>query len=274
VRWDYRGRPGPPAGVREPRVRWAARGSAVLVRIRLARVFGKPGRLSNYRTPSGAGVRTNEAGTDDDRGPPRPTRSTFYWHKQQKVERMEVRPGRARGRSAPVAAPGPFRRCAACCSLPRKVERVGRKADGAQDLCAQRTPAKRPGRPRNHPPHPAPGPDPRNLKPAAEARPPAGARRGGASYASISTQKSPHPPRETGAWASYASRRLAPPASGGCFVVVDRGPPPDPTGDAPVPLRGHRASTERNDRAVAAMRSQRRERRETGGAIVSRAVPS
>ena len=159
MRWDYRGRPGPPAGVREPRVRWAARGSAGVVRIRLARVFGKPGRLSNYPTPSGAGVRTNEAGTDDERGPPRPTRSTFSWHKRQKVERMEVRPGRAPGRSAPGAAPGPFRRDAARCSLPRKVERVGRKADGAQDLCAQRTPAKRPGRPRNHPPHPPPGPD-------------------------------------------------------------------------------------------------------------------
>jgi hypothetical protein len=72
----------------------------VLVRIRLAQLLGKPGRPTNHRTPSGAVVMTNEAATDGHRGPPRPTRSTFCWHKQQKVERMKIRPGRAprRGR--------------------------------------------------------------------------------------------------------------------------------------------------------------------------------
>jgi hypothetical protein len=230
VRWGDRGRPGPPGGVGEPRVPWAACGSAVLVRIRLARVFGKLGRLSNLRSlraPSSG--RTNR-------------RRTMTGARQARRVRPFAGISSRRSnawRSAPAGSPG---------DPP----------------------------PRNHSPHPAPGPDPRNLKPAAEARPPAGARRGGASYASasISTQKSPHPPRETGAWASYASRRIAPPASSGCFVVVDRGPNPEPTGDAPVLLWGHRASTERNGRAVAAMRSQRRARREPGAAIVSRAVPS
>jgi hypothetical protein len=108
---------------------------------------------------SGVVVMTNEATTDGDRGPPRPTRSTFYRHKQQQAERMKIRVGRAprRGRGA-APSRGPFGRFAACCSLPQKVERIGRKADGAQDLCAQLTPAERPGRPPNHPRHPAPAP--------------------------------------------------------------------------------------------------------------------
>jgi hypothetical protein len=272
VRWDYRGRPGPPAGVREPRVRWAARGSALLARIRLARVFGKPGRLSNYPTPSGAGVRTNEAGTDDDRCPPRPTRSTFYWHKQQKVERMEVRPGRAPGRSAPGPRRAPSGRAQLAAHCRGRSNASAVKRMGPKTFAPNAHPRSGPGA-RATTLLTSPGPRPRDRKPAAEARPPAGARRGGASYTSISTQSRPTPWSD-GSLALAASRRIAPPAPAGCFVVVDRGPNPDPTGDAPVPLWGHRASTERNGRTVAALRSLRRSRREPGGAIVSRAVPS
>jgi hypothetical protein len=153
-------------------VAWATFGSAVLVRIRLAQVFCKPGRLNNHRTFARAVVMTNEAATDGDQGPPRPTRSTFCWHKQQKGEHMEIRPGRAPGEPSPAPSRGPLRRCAACCSLPQKVERIGRKADGdprplrsTHPRGAARAPAQPPSspspgpRPPNHPPHPAPGPD-------------------------------------------------------------------------------------------------------------------
>jgi hypothetical protein len=55
---------------------------------------------------------------------------------------------------------------------------------------------------------------------------------------------------------------------------VDRGARPEPTGPAPGLVWGHRVTTERHGRAVAAMRSQRRSQRDPGGAIVSRALGS
>jgi hypothetical protein len=151
---------------------------------------------------------TNEATTDGDRGPPRPTRSTFYRHKQQQAERMKIRVGRAprRGRGA-APSRGPFGRFAACCSLPQKVERIGRKADGAQDLCAPthtrgaaRAPAQPPSSPSsgsdrataNRPPKPgrlhAPGMG-RVMPPSRLANRPT--------------------PREAKAWPACASRPIA-----------------------------------------------------------------
>jgi hypothetical protein len=183
VRWDYRGRPGPPAGVRESRVRWAAR------QARRVRPF--------------AGISSKRSNA---------------W------------------RSAPAGSPG---------DPP----------------------------PRNHPPHPAPGPDR-----ATSNLPPKPGR--------------PQAPGGRGELCLHLDAKVAPPPSGDGSLALVREPAnraasvkwlfrrggsrpnPDPTGDAPVPLWGHRASTERNGRAVAAMRSQRRARREPGAAIVSPAVSS
>jgi hypothetical protein len=93
-------------------------------------------------------------------------------------------------------------------------------------------PRQRAARPRKRPPH-QPRPRPRNRKPAAEARRPACARRGGASYAAISRHKSPHPlvRRELGPLAP--ARMSRPPASSGCSAAVERDPRPEPTGYAP-----------------------------------------
>jgi hypothetical protein len=151
---------------------------------------------------------TNEAATDGDRGPPRPMRSTFYRHKQQKAERMKIRVGRAPRRGGGAApSRGPFRRFAACCSLPQKVERIGRKADGAQDLCAQLTPAERPGRPPNHPRHPAPAPtaQPQNRPP----RPGRLHAPGVGRVMSPSRLANRPTPREAKAWPACASRPIA-----------------------------------------------------------------
>jgi hypothetical protein len=120
-------------------------GGSAEVRIRLARVFGKAGRLNNHRTPSGAVVMTNDAATDGERGPPRPTRSSLCGHKPQKGKRMEIHPAGDPSAAGRGAAPGPpFSRYAGCCPVPWEVERVGPGAEPARDL-AQMLPNKRAG---------------------------------------------------------------------------------------------------------------------------------
>jgi hypothetical protein len=103
---------------------------------------------------------TNEGGTDGDRSPPRPTRSTFCVHRPQKDERMKIRAGRAPRRSrARRPSPGrPSASYAGCRSSPRKVEGVGPRAEWGPRPSAKRTPAELPGRPRNHL-LPSPGPE-------------------------------------------------------------------------------------------------------------------
>jgi hypothetical protein len=151
---------------------------------------------------------TNEATTDGDRGPPRPTRSTFYRHKQQQAERMKIRVGRAprRGRGA-APSRGPFGRFAACCSLPQKVERIGRKADGAQDLCAPthtRGAARAPAQP---PSSPSPGSDRATAN-----RPPKPGRLHAPGMGRVmppSRLANRPTPREAKAWPACASRPIA-----------------------------------------------------------------
>jgi hypothetical protein len=186
----------------------------VLVRIRLAQVFGKPGQPTNHRTPSGAVVMTNEAATDEDRGPPRPGRPSA-------------------GTQVAVQ----------CCGR-SNASALGRNR--ARHLAQM--PTNKPAGTRATTLLTSPGPDRATANPPPKSGGPR-APGGGASYASISTQKSPHPPREAGAWPACASRGIAPPACRGCFAITAR---------------------PRNGRAVATMRSRRRSQREPGGAIVSR----
>jgi hypothetical protein len=52
---------------------------------------------------------TNQAATDGDRGPPRPTRSSLCGHKPQKGKRMEIHPAGDPSAAGRGAAPAPPR---------------------------------------------------------------------------------------------------------------------------------------------------------------------
>jgi hypothetical protein len=160
---------GPPGGVGELRVPWATCGSAVLGRIRLAQVcgqtgaaqvFAQPGRLSNpgsLRAPSSG--RTNGRRTDT--GARRGDAFDLLRPHAAKGRTHEDPP--PAGRPAP---PGPGARARPAMGEVRGLLLIAVAARTRRlwaaigpETLRKRGSAKRPGRPRNHPPHPAPAPD-------------------------------------------------------------------------------------------------------------------
>jgi hypothetical protein len=222
-------------------VRWGDRGGPGS-----AQVFGQPGRLNKGRRRSGAVVLTNEGATDPYPGPPRPTRSTFCGNEQRAASLLNRGPnagggpgcaGGGRGGSSCVCPFGACGRKRTNASAPGAVGPKTLRKTGIRE--AARAPAQPPS-------SPAPAP---TAQPQTDRRSPAARRRPagwGELCLHLDAQVAP-PPSRAGAPPACASRRIPPTSVRWLF---------------------HRATTERNGRAVAAMRLP------TAGRGVSPTVPS
>jgi hypothetical protein len=188
------------------------------------RCSAQPGAAGdNHRPPFGRGRHDEQGATDGHQGPAKADAFVLLRPQAAKGRTHEDPPRPSAGRRAPRP---PVSRYAAWCSSPRKVERVGPWGRTGPKTWRQRRPAQRPGRPRNHPPHPAPGPDRATAnRPPKPGGPHAPDGVGRLIYRN-GYRKRPTPlvRRELDPLPPAGVPR--PPASSGCSAAVDRGPSP------------------------------------------------